>query len=414
MVTGVEVASVDGDVDGCSGGKMGCMTWMIALQVDSKRAMAFCRSAVAFITTFVTLFALVIAITKDLPHVEGNRNIIHASGYHTTVSCLGFPWGFQGQIYGTGTHSVGSLFDLPGLILAYSWLTPYKAIPTQELWWGQPNILSEKTLKVALKRWRLETNFSQDQQDELSIRGSGTDNRHPRQGTHVLDLTHGGTPFVSGTVFVDATYRMTSSFWYSSRGRAIFFFCLDDSADTLHRVGRAGRFGTKGLAINFVASASDSDVLNQVQERFKVDIKEVPEQIDTSTYTRPNSMTFMKSVTKCIKVFSPALETANSKEKNNELPDGQVITIGQERYRCTEILFQPSIIGLDGGGIQDAIYNSIMMVKDGNMMREMFNDVMLSGGSTIFLGISDRLTMEISAKANSSMRVTVNAPLERK
>ncbi|KAL0680851.1 hypothetical protein Bca4012_047698 [Brassica carinata] len=47
---------------------------------------------------------------------------------------------------------------------------------------------------------------------------------------------------------------------------------------------RAGRFGTKGLAITFVASASDSEVLNQVQDRFEVDIKELPEQIDTSTY----------------------------------------------------------------------------------------------------------------------------------
>jgi superfamily II DNA/RNA helicase len=52
----------------------------------------------------------------------------------------------------------------------------------------------------------------------------------------------------------------------------------------LYQVGRAGRFGTKGLAITFVASASDSDVLNQVQERFEVDIKELPEQIDTTTY----------------------------------------------------------------------------------------------------------------------------------
>ncbi|GJZ26029.1 DNA repair helicase XPB1-like protein, partial [Tanacetum coccineum] len=49
-------------------------------------------------------------------------------------------------------------------------------------------------------------------------------------------------------------------------------------------VGRADRFGTKGLAITFVESASDSDVLNQVQERFEVDINELPEQIDTETY----------------------------------------------------------------------------------------------------------------------------------
>lgn len=56
-------------------------------------------------------------------------------------------------------------------------------------------------------------------------------------------------------------------------------------ADTyLHRVGRAGRFGTKGLAITFVASAEDSVTLNSVQERFEVDIKELPEQIDTASY----------------------------------------------------------------------------------------------------------------------------------
>jgi superfamily II DNA/RNA helicase len=60
-------------------------------------------------------------------------------------------------------------------------------------------------------------------------------------------------------------------------------------------VGRAGRFGTKGLAITFVASASDSDVLNQVQERFEVDIKELPEQIDTTTYS--------ENLIPCISIF---------------------------------------------------------------------------------------------------------------
>jgi ATP-dependent RNA helicase UAP56/SUB2 len=52
----------------------------------------------------------------------------------------------------------------------------------------------------------------------------------------------------------------------------------------LHRVGRAGRFGTKGLAISFVASKEDSEVLNQVQERFEVNITELPDQIDVSSY----------------------------------------------------------------------------------------------------------------------------------
>merc|ERR1712113_1158137 len=52
----------------------------------------------------------------------------------------------------------------------------------------------------------------------------------------------------------------------------------------LHRVGRAGRFGTKGLAITFISSPEDATLLNKVQERFSVDIKELPENIDPSMY----------------------------------------------------------------------------------------------------------------------------------
>jgi actin, other eukaryote len=50
--------------------------------------------------------------------------------------------------------------------------------------------------------------------------------------------------------------------------------------------------------------------------------------------------------------YEKELETENSEEKNYELPDGQVITIGQEGFRCTEILFHPSIIGLNGDSIR--------------------------------------------------------------
>ncbi|KAF2581658.1 hypothetical protein F2Q68_00000355 [Brassica cretica] len=69
-------------------------------------------------------------------------------------------------------------------------------------------------------------------------------------------------------------------FFYHAVAEGAAFPHLCDDVE----VGRAGRFGTKGLAITFVASASDSEVLNQVQDRFEVDIKELPEQIDTSTY----------------------------------------------------------------------------------------------------------------------------------
>merc|ERR1711922_108778 len=58
----------------------------------------------------------------------------------------------------------------------------------------------------------------------------------------------------------------------------------EDSDTSLHRVARAGRFGTKGLAITMVSEEADAKILNEVQERFEVDITELPDEIDLSTY----------------------------------------------------------------------------------------------------------------------------------
>ena len=55
------------------------------------------------------------------------------------------------------------------------------------------------------------------------------------------------------------------------------------------QVGRAGRFGTKGLAITFVASEPDSTVLNQVQERFDVNILPMPDSVEASLYMGSNA-----------------------------------------------------------------------------------------------------------------------------
>ena len=59
-----------------------------------------------------------------------------------------------------------------------------------------------------------------------------------------------------------------------------------DSDSYLHRVGRAGRFGTKGLAITFVSTVEDTEVLKKVQERFVVNIGELPNQFAIATRDR--------------------------------------------------------------------------------------------------------------------------------
>lgn len=58
----------------------------------------------------------------------------------------------------------------------------------------------------------------------------------------------------------------------------------DSSDQYLHRVGRAGRFGTKGLSISFISRPEDEAELKKVQDRFALQIAELPDQIDTNSY----------------------------------------------------------------------------------------------------------------------------------
>jgi len=69
------------------------------------------------------------------------------------------------------------------------------------------------------------------------------------------------------------------------RVNIVFNYDMPEDSDTyLHRVARAGRFGTKGLAITFVSTAEDAKILNEVQDRFDVTIGELPSEIDVNTY----------------------------------------------------------------------------------------------------------------------------------
>jgi ATP-dependent RNA helicase UAP56/SUB2 len=71
------------------------------------------------------------------------------------------------------------------------------------------------------------------------------------------------------------------------RVNIVINYDLPDTSDSyLHRVGRAGRFGTKGLAISFVTeSKEDTELIEGVQKRFEVEIAEMPAEIDVSTYS---------------------------------------------------------------------------------------------------------------------------------
>lgn len=102
-----------------------------------------------------------------------------------------------------------------------------------------------------------------------------------------------------------------------------------------------------------------------------------------------------------------------SKEVSYELPDGTVINFGNQQVRCPEVLFNPKIIGKDFDGVHVLAYNCVQKC-DIDVRRELFENVILSGGSTMFPGIQERLVKELKNRVSATVNVKVIAPNERK
>eukprot|EP01083_Nonionella_stella_P006107 17681_1 len=100
-------------------------------------------------------------------------------------------------------------------------------------------------------------------------------------------------------------------------------------------------------------------------------------------------------------------------EKNYELPDGQVITISSERFRCAELLFKPHLIGCESEGIDRLSFESIMKCAV-DLRSDLYANIVLCGGSTMFPGLDVRFKKEMIALAPASIKVHVVAPPERK
>jgi len=100
-------------------------------------------------------------------------------------------------------------------------------------------------------------------------------------------------------------------------------------------------------------------------------------------------------------------------EKNYELPDGNIITIGNERFRCPEVLFQPNMIGKEEEGVHKLTFQSIMKC-DVDIRKDLYANTVMSGGTTMFNQLSDRLQKEMTNLAPASMTIKIVAPPERK
>lgn len=99
-------------------------------------------------------------------------------------------------------------------------------------------------------------------------------------------------------------------------------------------------------------------------------------------------------------------------ELTYEMPDGQVIHLGSQRFRCPEALFNPSLLGMESAGLPQMVFGSLMQC-DIDIRRDLFSNTVLSGGTTMFQGFGKRMQKELTLLAPPTVRIRVLYPDDR-
>lgn len=108
-----------------------------------------------------------------------------------------------------------------------------------------------------------------------------------------------------------------------------------------------------------------------------------------------------------------AHENSSKTERIVSLPSGEKLSINEERIKCPELLFNPNLANKSLDGIHKFTHDCIIKC-DNDIKKDLFKNIVLAGGCTMFFGMKDRMKKEIQALAPSPMGPEVEAPADRK
>jgi len=111
--------------------------------------------------------------------------------------------------------------------------------------------------------------------------------------------------------------------------------------------------------------------------------------------------------------YDKELIESTKNSENYELPDGLIVKINSEKFRCPEALFKPSLIGIEGDGISDMTVSSIKGC-DIDIRKDLNSNIILSGGTSLFEDLDTRMAKDIKSLTPSSIQTRIIAPPERK
>jgi len=106
----------------------------------------------------------------------------------------------------------------------------------------------------------------------------------------------------------------------------------------------------------------------------------------------------------CYCALDPTLEYAEPVQV--VLPDGREVTLEDERWKCPEALFNPSIGGMESIGVAGLVWESVSKC-DIHTRRSLLSNIVLSGGSTMFRGFAERLTSDLRDRAPTAAQADI-------